>query len=239
MLELAILGLLEGQAMHGYEIRKRLRDELGQLSNVSFGSLYPALSRLEKSGAVQATEDPGRAAVPTVPMTGSLSGERAALRSRRSSTGLGRRSRKVYRITDEGRRQFAELLDSERAGGNDDARNFSLRLAFARYLPPQARLRLLERRRAQLFQRLAEARAAAAQAEGRLDSYARSLMEHTVESTERDIAWLDRLIDAERVKGGGTTSGMAAPEAVGVAGPPRHRAAPFGNKTGQEEGETR
>ncbi len=158
MLELAILGLLEGQAMHGYEIRKRLRDELGQLSNVSFGSLYPALSRLERSGAVRATEDPGRSATPPVPMTGSLSGERAALRARRSSAGLGRRSRKVYCITDEGRRQFAELLHSEQAGGNDDARNFSLRLAFARYLPPHARLRLLERRRGQLFQRLAEAR---------------------------------------------------------------------------------
>ena len=63
----------------------------------------------------------------------------------------------MYRITDEGRRQFAELLHSEQAGGNDDARNFSLRLAFARYLPPHARLRLLERRRGQLFQRLAEA----------------------------------------------------------------------------------
>ena len=173
MLELAILGLLEGQAMHGYEIRKRLRDELGQLSNVSFGSLYPALSRLERSGAVRAVEDPGRSAIAvSVPMTGSLSGERAALRARRSSTGLGRRSRKVYCITDEGRRQFAELLHSEQAGGNDDARNFSLRLAFARYLPPHARLRLLERRRGQLFQRLAEARAAAAAAEGRLDTYA-------------------------------------------------------------------
>ncbi len=233
MLELAILGLLEGQAMHGYEIRKRLRDELGQLSNVSFGSLYPALSRLERSGAVQGTEDLGRAA-PPVPMTGSLSGERAALRARRSGTGLGRRSRKVYEITDEGRRQFAELLHSEQAGGNDDARNFSLRLAFARYLPPHARLRLLERRRGQLFQRLAEARAAAAAAEGRLDSYARSLMEHTTESTERDIAWLDRLIEAERAKDG--PSVVAPAGSVGVTGP-----ALVGNKTTHsvpEEGDT-
>jgi DNA-binding PadR family transcriptional regulator len=241
MLELAILGLLEGHAMHGYEIRKRLRDELGQLSNVSFGSLYPALSRLERSGAVQATEDPGRSAAPPVPMTGSLSGERAALRARRSSAGLGRRSRKVYRITDEGRRQFAELLDSERAGGNDDARNFSLRLAFARYLPPQARLRLLERRRAQLFQRLAEARAAAAGAAERLDTYARALMEHTVESTERDIAWLDRLIDGERAKGGAVTGTPVPPtaEAVGVAGSHLGTAIPRRDNTGLEEGDTR
>ena len=209
MLELAILGLLEGQAMHGYEIRRRLRDELGQVSNVSFGSLYPALSRLERAGAVTATEDPGRASANPVPMTGSLSGERAAQRARRASPGIGRRSRKVYRITDEGRRQFAELLDNERAGGTDDARSFSLRLAFARYLPPQARLRLLERRRAQLVQRLSETRATTASAPDYLDTYARAVMEHTTESTERDIAWLDRLIEAElraRREGGPGTS---------------------------------
>jgi DNA-binding PadR family transcriptional regulator len=196
MLELAILGLLESRAMHGYEIRKRLRDELGQVSSVSFGSLYPALSRLERSGAVAAEEDAGQAA--PVPMTGSLSGERAALRARRSSTALGRRSRKVYRITEEGRRQFAELLAGDRAGAADDARSFGLRLAFARYLPPHARLRLLERRRAQLVQRLTETQRTPAEAGARLDRYARALREHTAESTERDIAWLDRLIEAER-----------------------------------------
>ncbi len=211
MLEMAILGLLSEQAMHGYEIRKRLRDELGILSNVSFGSLYPALGRLERSGAVEAAEDPRFGAPPT-PMTGSLSGERAAFRARRSATALGRRGRKVYRITDEGRRQFAELLDDERAAGTDDARGFGLRLAFARYLPPQARLRLLERRRAQLVQRLADARAAATSVEGRLDTYTRSLMEHTTESTERDISWLDRLIESER----GRARETPAPSVVGV-----------------------
>ena len=32
----------------------------------------------------------------------------------------------------------------------------------------------------------------------RLDAYTRSLVEHTTETTERDISWLDRLIAAER-----------------------------------------
>jgi len=221
MLELAILGLLEDRAMHGYEIRKRLRDELGQLSNVSFGSLYPALSRLERSGAVVATEDGDAGALP-VPMTGSLSGERAALRARRPASGLGRRSRKVYRITDEGRRQFTQLLDAEAGGGSDDARSFGLRLAFARYLPPHARLRLLERRRAQLLQRLGEARAAYAGTGSRLDPYARSLVEHTTESTERDVAWLDGLIEAERA--GHLTAPPAAPVLEPAAAPAGGRA---------------
>ena len=211
MLELAILGLLREQAMHGYEIRKRLRDELGVFSNVSFGSLYPALSRLERSGAVEAAEDP-RPGVAPAPMTGSLSGERAVFRARRSGGGIGRRLRKVYRITEEGRRQFSELLVNERAASTDDARSFGLRLAFARYLPPHARLRLLERRRAQLVQRLSDAQVAAAAVEYRLDPYARSLIEHTTESTERDIAWLDRMIESER----GNARDDPAPPPVGV-----------------------
>jgi DNA-binding PadR family transcriptional regulator len=209
MLELAILGLLGEQELHGYEIRKRLRDELGFFSPVSFGSLYPALSRLERSGAVESAEGDDPVA-PSVPMTGSLGGERAALRARRTG-GRGRRGRKVYRITEEGRRQFAVLLDSERDAGNDDARSFGLRLALARYLTAPARLRLLERRRAHLAERLGELRLAA---DGRraLDPYARSVVEHTAESTERDIAWLDHLIAAERAR----IAGIATAELGGA-----------------------
>ena len=61
MLDLAILGLLHEQELHGYEIRRRLRDELGLFANISFGSLYPALSRLESTGAVTVTESTGTA----------------------------------------------------------------------------------------------------------------------------------------------------------------------------------
>jgi DNA-binding PadR family transcriptional regulator len=132
-------------------------------------------------------------------MTGSLSGERAAFRSIRGTAGRGRRARRVYRITERGRIQFSDLLRAEDSGG-DEARSFSLRLVFARYLPPQARLRLLERRRAQLAERLSASRAVAGGAT-RLDPYARSLVEHTTEATEREISWLERLIDAERSSG--------------------------------------
>ncbi|HXW35992.1 MAG TPA: PadR family transcriptional regulator [Acidimicrobiales bacterium] len=202
MLEMAILGLLDGQELHGYEIRKRLRDQLGLLFNVSFGSLYPALGRLERAGAVESTADAGiSGGVRTVPMTGSLSGERAAMRSRRAASGRGRRGRKVYRITDSGRRLFAELLERDPSSDGDDARSFGLRLAFARYLTPHGRLRLLERRRAQLADDLANARAVTAGGSQGLDPYARLLAEHTTDSTEREISWLDRLIEAERAKG--------------------------------------
>lgn len=194
MLDLAILGLLSEQEFHGYEIRKRLRDELGLFVNISFGSLYPALSRLEASGAVIATESTPTAQ--PIPLTGSLGGEWAAQRARRAPANRGtKRSRKVYRITEQGRVLFDELLAGEEPAGSDEARSFGLRLAFARHLSPQARLGLLIRRREQLARRLSADRARAAS--GSFDSYTRSLVEHSTEITEHELSWLDRLIEAE------------------------------------------
>jgi DNA-binding PadR family transcriptional regulator len=203
MLDMAILGLLEDRDLHGYEIRRQLRDNLGILANVSFGSIYPALTRLEKAGAVAATDGssgaPGAGqspAVPEAPPTGSLSGELAVLRARRHTPSRARRGKKVYRITEAGRLLFTQLLTE--GGSIDDARSFSLRLAFARHLAPQARLALLERRRAVLVQRLAEADSSNVE----LDVYARSVVQHTADSVTQDIIWLDRLIAAERAATG-------------------------------------
>ena len=202
MLELAILGLLKEQELHGYELKKRLADVLGPLSSASFGSLYPALRRLETAGAVKAIEGRGMAvgaggaALRPVPMTGSLGGELAAFRARGAAALRGGRTKKVYGITDKGELLFEELLTSEVAP--DDDRTFNLKLAFARHLSPAARLGLLERRRAQLVERLAKAKGAFRTRRDRLDSYARALMEHGAETTEHDISWLDRLIAAER-----------------------------------------
>ena len=217
MLDLAILGLLEERDLHGYEIRRRLREHLGLLANVSFGSIYPALTRLEKSGAVVATEGGGaeRGAPTTTPAppTGSLSGELAVLRARRHSPARARRGKKVYRITDAGRQLFAELL----AGGGtaDDARSFGLRLAFAKHLAPQSRLALLERRRAQLVQRLGEAETARTD----LDVYARSVVQHTADGIARDISWLDTLIASERAAlATATPATPATPATTATAG---------------------
>ena len=67
VLDLAILGLLQDQELHGYEIRRRLRDELGLFANISFGSLYPALTRLEAAQAVAVTESSASPAPPSRP----------------------------------------------------------------------------------------------------------------------------------------------------------------------------
>jgi DNA-binding PadR family transcriptional regulator len=201
MLELAILGLLKEQELHGYELKKRLSDRLGFGSGVSFGSLYPALARLESAGAVKAVEA-GDGATATIHMSGSIGGELAAFRARKGAVRVARGSRgkKVYGITDRGEALFEELLAAESQSSDDD-RVFNLRLAFARYLPPDARLGMLERRRAQLLERLVQVRARMKAGRERADGYTRSLMEHDREAAEHDLSWIERLIASERAGG--------------------------------------
>ncbi len=238
MLELAILGLLKEQELHGYELKKRLVDTLGFVSGVSFGSLYPALSRLESAGAVKAVESRGGAA--PVPHTGSLSGELAAFRARKGGSPRGARNRKVYGITERGERLFEELLAAD-AASSDDERMFNLRLAFARYLPPDLRLGMLERRRAHLVERLIQLRTRMLAAR---DAYARSLVEHDEEAAQHDLTWIERLIASERAgyRPDGTAGGAAGPgEATGSragADQPAGPRAGTNDRTGEAAGPT-
>ena len=192
MIELAILGLLKEQELHGYELRKRLGDLPGARSAVvSFGSLYPALARLEKAGLVKAVE---ANTAPAVPSSGSLAGELAAFRSRRAATARTGRSKKVYGITNRGDAALVELLTDP---APTDERTFALKVAFCRHLDPADRLELFERRRAELVQRAASA-ARRREPERLFDRYTRSLSERDDQTLHNDLAWIERLIADER-----------------------------------------
>jgi DNA-binding PadR family transcriptional regulator len=206
MLELAVLGLLAEQPRHGYDLKKRLSETLGPLWGISFGSLYPALRRLERSGAIAEVDEheaPGGPGAPFVP-TGSLKGELAAARMRLRARPT-RRTRRAYAITDQGRALFAELLTDE---SDDDERAFAVKLLFCSHLDPAARLAFLERRRAQLNQRLVAERKPATRT---IDRYSRSLLEHRARSTEHDLDWIAGLIAQERAdQAGDRTEGATA-----------------------------
>jgi DNA-binding PadR family transcriptional regulator len=194
MLELAVLGLLSEQPRHGYELKKRLSETLGSLWGISFGSLYPALRRLERAGAIEEIDDDaaGAVAAPIV-ATGSLKGELASARLRRRARST-RRTRKAYRITDTGRALFRKLLTD---ATGDDERAFALKLSFCRYLEPAERLAFLERRRMQLRERLLAEHKPSARV---IDRYTRSLLEHRATSTQHDLDWIDELIAQERAE---------------------------------------
>jgi DNA-binding PadR family transcriptional regulator len=195
VLELAILGLLKEGSLHGYELKKRLHEVLPTRAAVSFGSLYPALNRLEREGAVAAVAA-GNATIsaPATPMTGSFTGEAAAFRASRRIAVRGPRNKKVYDITPAGEARLTRLI----ADPADDERSFAVKVAFCRFADPPTRIGLLERRRSTLVERLGESQHRIGSRGGGGDRYVQSLLEHDHELTERDIAWLDRLLDGER-----------------------------------------
>ena len=187
MLELPVLGLLKERAMHGYELRKQLGAMLGPFWQVSWGSLYPALRRLARDGAVEKVAEPA----PAKPRRA-----RSAAKGSTRSTMSGGRRKTVYRITPEGERLFTEMLGESAA--SVDAEHFTLKLAFFRYLEPEARLALLERRRAYLQEKLTQFRTNLRDYKEKVDSYTLSLQHHGMASTESDLAWIDELIRNER-----------------------------------------
>lgn len=198
VIDLAILGLLNEQELHGYELRKRISELGGLRAAISFGSLYPALTRLERVGAVKAVEA-ATDVRPAMPLTGSLAGEASAFLARRAASTMGGRGKKVYGISTLGREMLLDLLDDPAT----DDKAFGLKVAFCHELPPDRRLGLFERRRAQLANLLVRQQAGERSNRrrtggDRVDSYLRSLREHDSETIQHDIAWLDRLIAAER-----------------------------------------
>jgi DNA-binding PadR family transcriptional regulator len=204
VIELAIVGLLKDQDLHGYELKKQLTELLGPWSSVSFGSLYPALSRLERDGRVAAVSLDARPAERVaVPPTGALSGEVAAFRARRAAArgerkaSRGGRNKKVYTLTDAGAAYLVELLTEAPAGAKKvgDDRHFALQIAFCRHLSPAQRLDLFQRRRDELAARLADGHEAG---ERKIDTYLRSLRDHDTRTLTSDLEWLDQLIADER-----------------------------------------
>lgn len=55
-IDYVLLGLLSHESLTGYEIKKRLDARLSLFWNASYGSIYPALNKLEKNGHIDKEE---------------------------------------------------------------------------------------------------------------------------------------------------------------------------------------
>ena len=128
------------------------------------------------------------------------------------------RRRTIYGITPEGEELFKELLEETAPAIDGD--HFTLKLAFFRYLRPEKRVALLERRRAYLQEKLAQFRANLRNYRERMDAYALSLQNHDMRVTESDIEWIDELITNEM---GPDSSRRGAMRSAGGSRPVRSR----------------
>ncbi|AQW52019.1 PadR family transcriptional regulator [Streptomyces violaceusniger] len=178
VLEFAVLGLLRESPMHGYELRKRLNTSLGVFRAFSYGSLYPCLKTLVSNGWL--IEESGSASQDA--LAAPLSGRRAKI---------------VYRLTAAGKERFEELLSHTGPDAWEDE-HFGVRFAFFGQTSRDVRMRVLEGRRSRLEERLDKMRAAMARTRERLDDYTLELQRHGMESVEREVRWLNELIESER-----------------------------------------
>jgi DNA-binding PadR family transcriptional regulator len=197
VIEFAVLGLLHEAPMHGYELRKRLTGLLGAFRAFSYGSLYPTLRRMQREGLI-AEEDGGLAT---------------------RGAGWGKRARRVYKITAEGKERFAELIaDAGPQTFDDDG--FGVHLAFFSRTPAEVRMRILEGRRRRVEERREGLRSTLARAGEQIDRYTRELHRMGLETSEREVRWLNELIAHEQAESGG--SGKSSSTTSEEEGKPEH-----------------
>jgi DNA-binding PadR family transcriptional regulator len=118
LLEVAILGFLKEEPLHGYELKQRLASLTGHARRVSDGALYPAIARLERKGWVTRRKEQGEAAVP----------------------------RQVLTLTLEGNQELLHRLRTPADMEISDSSQFNILLAFLKYLQPAEQCVVLKRR---------------------------------------------------------------------------------------------
>ena len=171
--------------MHGYELRKRLNLMLGWGRVLSYGSLYPALKKMLRTGLIEELT---------------------------TTTPASRRPRIVYQVTDAGTEEFSRLMSEVGPTAWEDD-NFDIRFAFFSSTDMEIRLRVLEGRRTRLQERLALHAGELERTQAEVNRYAAELQRHGVESVEREVRWLSDLIRAERGDGSPGSSSATPPAA--------------------------
>lgn len=170
-LEFALLGLLAQDSLHGYELRKRLTAILGPFRALSFSVLYPQLRRMMEAGLISQAEIP--------------------------KGGRSKRVRLVYTITPLGSKKFDELTETVSPQSWEDD-NFEVHVAFFSPTSTRNRLRILEGRHRRLKEKAEILRADLERSAVGLDKYLIEWRRHSLETAEREIAWLEEMIKSER-----------------------------------------
>ena len=168
-LEFALLGLLSQTPLHGYELRKRMGTIFGPFRALSFSVLYPQLRRMLEAGLIEES-------VVDSP---------------------SRRSRIVYDITDKGQARFENLTETVSPETWEDE-GFEIRFAFFSPTSSKNRVRILEGRHRRLKEKAEILRGELEKSPVGIDKYLEEWRRHSLDSADREIAWLEDMIKTER-----------------------------------------
>ncbi|WAS05142.1 helix-turn-helix transcriptional regulator [Gloeomargaritales cyanobacterium VI4D9] len=170
MLELATLGLLRREPLHGYRLTKLLELFMGSCISVNYGAIYPLLRRLEQRGHI------------------------SSLSIQKGEAGP---SRVIYQITPQGReRWLALMLEKHRESWVNSRARFMVLLCFFGDLTQEQRLLLLGHRLEQCQTRLTHLQAEETQGLF-ADHYQRMALERAVAMVQDELDWVQELLQRE------------------------------------------
>lgn len=160
MLEYIILGFLMGCGdMSGYDIKQQMSHSTANFYDASYGSIYPMLKKMEESGAILVRE-----------------------------TVEGGKYKKLYSITDAGRAQFLQWLESpielHRAG-----HDHLVRLFFFGFLEKEKARKLVTDFIATLASALEGLYELGKMLEGHADKYQMATLDYGIEHYKFVIRW--------------------------------------------------
>src|SRR5262245_21987429 len=161
----AILGLLAGGPAHSYDLKAAFESEVAPKSQLNYGQVYTTLDRLAGAGLVR----------PQV-----VAQEE-------------RPDKKVYALTEAGRKELREWLSTPTPHDLDLRNETFLKLMLARRLPDADPLEVLAVERRATFEKLHEiTRARDAAQRKQTDTPTLLLLELAVLRLEAFLKWLDR-----------------------------------------------
>jgi DNA-binding PadR family transcriptional regulator len=161
-LKYGILGLLAERPLHGYEVKTRFEELLGGTWAVNIGQVYATFQRLERDDLIEAV------------------GER------------GDRGKLAYRLTDVGRQNLEEWLETPDAEPQPMREEVYVKLLLGNRLGNGSLERLLSRQRSVHQQRLEDL----AELEGRASRENQRgvvlMLKGAILHTEAELQWLDQ-----------------------------------------------
>lgn len=159
----AILGLLHHGDMHGYKIKELLERDFGHMWTVNFGQIYPAMKSMQDDGLVTME----RVEMENAP------------------------DRKLYTITNKGKSEFREWLESDPERNMTLRDPFLLRFAFLGFGDEERSLELIDEQIRLYEEQLAERRSKLPR-RSRANAHGRLLAELGVSLNETMLEWLNR-----------------------------------------------
>ena len=204
MLELATLGLLQREPLHGYRLKQQLELFMSSSISVNYGAIYPLLKRLEERGEITTlATDQAEAGPSTASQKSKVKSQKSKVLERKvfndlSSGGLFLphcTSRKTYSVTAKGRQRWHhKMMEHPHESWVNSRSRFFIKFFFFGDLDPAERIKLIERRL-----RVCQERLESVELEqwSLTDAYQENVLQHCFSVLRAEIQWLQEQLAKE------------------------------------------